>query len=135
MIAQQINKIINSSSGEDYLKPEIIISQSEDDDDQIEEDIINSQNVDNQKKDNQNTKKKKIKKKKAIGYILAFKYLRILERLGNIKSYFISKKNHYTVGFTKHLQYLMEIKIRDWPDLIFEKNEGSQNINKVLTKP
>jgi hypothetical protein len=64
---------------------------------------------------------------------LAYKFLRILERLGCIRNYFTDKKTVYTVSLIKHIQSLMRSHIVNWRDKVFEGNQGTAAAKKFQT--
>lgn len=65
---------------------------------------------------------------------LAYKFLRIIERLGCIRNYFTDKKAVYTVSLIKHIQSFMKTIIANWSDQVFEGNQGSVVTKKFQTK-
>lgn len=64
---------------------------------------------------------------------LAYKFIRILERLGCVRNFFTSKKNVYTVSLIKHIQAFMRDIILNWREKVFEGNQSGTATKKFMT--
>ena len=64
---------------------------------------------------------------------LAYKFIRILERLGCVRSFFTGKKSVYTVSLIKHIQSFMRDIILNWREKVFEGNQSGTTTKKFMT--
>lgn len=64
---------------------------------------------------------------------LAYRFIRILERLGCVRNYFTGKKAVYTVSLIKHIQSIMREIILNWREKVFEGNQSGTTTKKFMT--